>query len=640
MRKYVLLMLLVFVASMVSTPTFGSSIVSEQTSTFSNAQTQEIIYATERAKLVYNAVSNSSFSYIVQQLSVAGPRPIDSAQNDQTKTWLESKLYNLSQGKIETDVVGSRESILGRLPGTGDGSEPAIVVGAHFDTVANSPGANDDGSGVAATLEIARVLSRYDWPIDIYFGFWNAEEIGLIGAEQVSNYLQSLQIDILVYFNFDMLLVPSLSAPSDLLVNMAYNVGSGSSFHQSRYWAELVRTVNWNLGDPVVKPIRGSDVSHWQQSDHYAFISNGYSSVVYAFQTGDNRDTAWHTPQDTWDNPLYDYNPATETVASVASAIAFALSRTGNQRTHERHSIGLSDGESRDFYIEMSILSDLEIHGGWIEGERVIVKVYGPNGNQLESLIVDNTGSIMTHLFNTSTVQLGMHRVRIVNNGTSDARINLEFRYETDIEGNGVADSTEPWFNSNLVDSDSDGIPDVEELNLGSDPFSVDGDNDTIDDYLELFVYGTDPMNNDSDSDAMPDGWEIQYGLDPLDNDDADYDPDYDGAINVVEYLHGTNFTLPDTDFDNMLDGWEIYLGLDPLRDDSLEDPDGDSMNNLYEYRTGHDPLTFDGPMVLVIQLEIIGSLSLGFLVIAGGVWFRRKRRRMIRIASRELDSA
>ncbi|MHA2351227.1 MAG: hypothetical protein ACXADL_16540 [Candidatus Thorarchaeota archaeon] len=102
MRKYVLLMLLVFVASMVSTPTFGSSIVSEQTSTFSNAQTQEIIYATERAKLVYNAVSNSSFSYIVQQLSVAGPRPIDSAQNDQTKTWLESKLYNLSQGKIET----------------------------------------------------------------------------------------------------------------------------------------------------------------------------------------------------------------------------------------------------------------------------------------------------------------------------------------------------------------------------------------------------------------------------------------------------------------------------------------------------------------------------------------------------------
>ncbi|MHA1956716.1 MAG: hypothetical protein ACW968_07290, partial [Candidatus Thorarchaeota archaeon] len=47
----------------------------------------------------------------VQQLSVAGPRPIDSAQNDQTKTWLESKLYNLSQGKIETDVVGSRESI-------------------------------------------------------------------------------------------------------------------------------------------------------------------------------------------------------------------------------------------------------------------------------------------------------------------------------------------------------------------------------------------------------------------------------------------------------------------------------------------------------------------------------------------------
>jgi hypothetical protein len=421
---------------------------------------------------------------------------------------------------------------------------------------------------------------------------------------------------------------------------MAYNDGSGSSFHQSRYWAELVRTVNWNLGDPVVKPIRGSDVSHWQQSDHYAFISNGYSSVVYAFQTGDNRDTAWHTPQDTWDNPLYDYNPATETVASIASAIAFALSRTENQRTHERHSISLSVDETGDFYIELSILSDLEIHGGWIEGERVIVRVYNPDGNQLESLVVENTGSIVTHLLNASTAQLGMHRVRIVNNGTSDARINLEFRYETDIEGNGVADSEEPWFNSNLLDSDSDGIPDVEEIGLGSDPFSADGDNDTIDDYMELFVYGTDPMNNDSDSDAMPDGWEIQYGLDPLDNDDANFDPDYDGAINVDEYLHGTNYTLPDTDFDNMLDGWEIFLGLDPLRDDSLEDPDGDSMTNLYEYRTGHDPLVFDGPMVLVIQVEIIGGVCLGFLSIGCGVWLRGKRRRTKRIARRKLDSA
>jgi hypothetical protein len=53
----------------------------------------------------------------------------------------------------------------------------------------------------------------------------------------------------------------------------------------------------------------------------------------------------------------------------------------------------------------------------------------------------------------------------------------------------------------------------------------------------------------------------------------------------------GVDFVLPrDDDHDGMGDRWEEDNGLDPTRDDSLEDPDGDGVTNLMEYRLGTDP--------------------------------------------------
>jgi hypothetical protein len=48
-------------------------------------------------------------------------------------------------------------------------TEPAWVVIAHYDTVMNSPGANDNGSGIAVMLETARILASMDNPPPVYF---------------------------------------------------------------------------------------------------------------------------------------------------------------------------------------------------------------------------------------------------------------------------------------------------------------------------------------------------------------------------------------------------------------------------------------------------------------------------------------
>jgi Zn-dependent M28 family amino/carboxypeptidase len=86
-----------------------------------------------------------------------------------------------------------------------------VMVGAHLDSVPAGPGIDDDASGVAAVLETAVQLgSSPDVHNAVRFGFWGAEELGLLGS---ANYVQSLGVDALkdiaMYLNFDMIASPN-----------------------------------------------------------------------------------------------------------------------------------------------------------------------------------------------------------------------------------------------------------------------------------------------------------------------------------------------------------------------------------------------------------------------------------------------
>ena len=119
--------------------------------------------------------------------------------------------------------------------------------------------------------------------------------------------------------------------------------------------------------------------------------------------------------------------------------------------------------------------------------------------------------------------------------------------------------------------------------------FSIDSDEDILSDWEELNLYSTNPYNNDTDSDTMLDGWEVFNTLNPLIDDSGD-DPDFDSLFNLYEFTNNTNPNDADTDSDTMLDGWEVFNSLDPLIDDSGGDPDFDSLTNVYEYINNTDP--------------------------------------------------
>lgn len=90
-------------------------------------------------------------------------------------------------------------------------TQDVVMAGSHLDSVPEGPGINDNGSGVAAVLETAVQLgSEPQVKNAVRFGFWGAEELGIVGSKK---YVQSLTVeqlkDIALYLNFDMLGSPN-----------------------------------------------------------------------------------------------------------------------------------------------------------------------------------------------------------------------------------------------------------------------------------------------------------------------------------------------------------------------------------------------------------------------------------------------
>jgi Zn-dependent M28 family amino/carboxypeptidase len=112
-------------------------------------------------------------------------------------TSTESRLAKTTNVFAETRR-GSRDSVL--------------MVGAHLDSVVEGPGINDNGSGSAAILEVAQLISKARTEQTIRFAWWGAEELGLLGSEYyVANLPQAERDEITAYLNFDMVASPNFA---------------------------------------------------------------------------------------------------------------------------------------------------------------------------------------------------------------------------------------------------------------------------------------------------------------------------------------------------------------------------------------------------------------------------------------------
>ncbi|MEU2504189.1 M28 family metallopeptidase [Streptomyces sp. NPDC007863] len=94
------------------------------------------------------------------------------------------------------------------------GGDPnqVIMAGSHLDSVSSGPGINDNGSGSAAILETALAVARsgYQPSKHLRFGWWGAEELGLVGSKYyVNNLATTERAKLKGYLNFDMIGSPN-----------------------------------------------------------------------------------------------------------------------------------------------------------------------------------------------------------------------------------------------------------------------------------------------------------------------------------------------------------------------------------------------------------------------------------------------
>ena len=119
------------------------------------------------------------------------PHPIGSMEHDRVRDYLLAQLTALGLNpEVQKAtgvtpryrVAGTVQNIVTRLKGT-NGSDDAVALVAHYDSVPAGPGAGDDGSGVASILETLRALKAGP-PLrnDVLFILTDGEEDGLLGA--------------------------------------------------------------------------------------------------------------------------------------------------------------------------------------------------------------------------------------------------------------------------------------------------------------------------------------------------------------------------------------------------------------------------------------------------------------------------
>jgi hypothetical protein len=189
--------------------------------------------------------------------------------NQGAANWLFDKLDDIPRLTVEYQGGEELRNIIATLPGLDRNSTIMYMVGAHYDTVdlSYAPGATDNGGGVAIILELARVMSRYEFNHTLVFALWNKEEqTSDPGSQAYADYATINNLDIGLYFNYD----SSCYDPDDRLVlDIMYNDQSSwakdmMSRHNNLY--DIGFTLTYNI--------------HKCTSDHKSFWKNSYPAVM------------------------------------------------------------------------------------------------------------------------------------------------------------------------------------------------------------------------------------------------------------------------------------------------------------------------------------------------------------------------
>ncbi len=323
---------------------------------------------------IFNIPDMENFQFWIKYLTEEiGIRSLTAEGNTQTISWLSTTLTNFSPN-ISVEIIGSHKSVVGILPGKLHAtSNKIIVVGAHFDTVSITPGANDNAGGVGHLLEVARALSSLSSSIpfnyDIYFVAFNGEEAALYGSFEVVDYLVKIGKEVLICINADMILFNDPQQPINEKQAFMFK-GDNVLWSSAKYeeWGNFTVRISSVLGEGYIyTKAAGTNDVFTLHSDHGAFWLKKFPALF----VHSGRDQYYHRPEDTLANPELNLTYPLES-AKTTAVLVYLTSIYGRQV------LDLSDHDGDN------IDTQLELIQGTYELAPVIIS---------EDLILDSTSS-------------------------------------------------------------------------------------------------------------------------------------------------------------------------------------------------------------------------------------------------------
>lgn len=261
---------------------------------------------------------------------------------DEAAAWIAGELGKLPGVKVEImryeikkgqRIAADKQvvQVVATLPGEDD---QRVVVGGHFDTInmlerdlaaslaAKAPGANDDGSGTALMMELARIISQRKWKHTLNFVAFSGEEQGLLGSAALAKRAKAEGWKILGVQSNDM--VGNVQNKTGRKVSNRVRVFSeDAETHQSREyarWIEYLARTQGPKGFGVSLVLRADRFG--RGGDHTPFNREGFTAVRFV-ETVEEYDHQ-HTPNDLPE--FIDYN----FLANVARVDLLAMATLAN----------------------------------------------------------------------------------------------------------------------------------------------------------------------------------------------------------------------------------------------------------------------------------------------------------------------
>lgn len=231
--------------------------------------------------------------------------------------------------RLVNDVV--LRNVLAVLPGQGCGKDRIFLLNAHYDTISRSadgrfhsedvdtpaPGSNDDGSGIAALIETARVFSGQAFDATIYLTAFAGEEMGLIGSTLLAQKLKEDGKDVAGVITLDM--IGNVEGGNGAVDSERIRIfSSGPSDSCSRQLARYAKT-----SAELYFPSLSADLifradRFGRGGDHTPFVLEGFAGI--RLMEANENFSRQHTPEDTSANLSLPY--CTRNIRVVAAILA------------------------------------------------------------------------------------------------------------------------------------------------------------------------------------------------------------------------------------------------------------------------------------------------------------------------------